>query len=460
MSNQNKLNSKARIIYINNYKILDINLDLEKNLYSFENTKDIFTASFPVIVKSNGEIWDLGSLYLNSYLIKYNDLVGDNLKSIAIDLLDYYRFIEHEGLHELYFPKIINKRITYLFRRYLIEKIERGDISLNTAKQRINRVVNFYEGCLENGYLKSSSFENKPYQIIKKIITINGSLGFEFNKEVKSSNLSIIKPYSVKDSNAIYDGGKLRPLLIEEQRVLSEYLKNYATTTLQLMCSIAFHSGARLQTICTIKVKTINNLIQTQKPTSNNTYILRVGAGSGIDSKGNIPYILELPVWLVSKIYNYINSYEWKERAGKSYYKYSEENYVFLTENGSPFYTSKSNINEIKVNVLKKDIDTEVVIYKGNAVRKNFYDLIKIIKKNHPDFGDVRFHDLRATFGMNILTVLQKNGLNNQQCVDYLKKRMGHKNVQTTWLYLDYKSILIKNIDIQNIFESQLFNFE
>ena len=51
-------------------------------------------------------------LKINSYLIKYNDLVGDNLKSIAIDLVDYYRFIEHEGLHELYFPKIINKRIT------------------------------------------------------------------------------------------------------------------------------------------------------------------------------------------------------------------------------------------------------------------------------------------------------------------------------------------------------------
>ncbi|MDC5674383.1 hypothetical protein OFM77_11165, partial [Acinetobacter baumannii] len=87
MSNQNKLNSKARIIYINNYKILDISWDLESNLSSFENRRDIFTISFPVILKSSGEVWELASLYFNSYLIKYNDIVGDNLKSIAVDLL-------------------------------------------------------------------------------------------------------------------------------------------------------------------------------------------------------------------------------------------------------------------------------------------------------------------------------------------------------------------------------------
>ncbi|MFV7443445.1 hypothetical protein ACNPMZ_12055 [Acinetobacter pittii] len=168
MSNQNKLNSKARIIYINNYKILDINLDLERNLSSFENRRDIYTTSFPVILKSSGEVWELASLYFNSYLIKYNDIVGDNLKSIAVDLLHYYRFIEDRGLDELYFPKLLNKRITYLFRRYLIEQIEKGDMSLNTAKQRINRIVNFYEDCLENGYLTSSSFDNQPYQLIKK----------------------------------------------------------------------------------------------------------------------------------------------------------------------------------------------------------------------------------------------------------------------------------------------------
>ncbi len=68
MSNQNKLNSKARIIYISNYNILDINWDLESNLSSFENRRDIFTISFPVILKSSGEVWELASLYFNNYL--------------------------------------------------------------------------------------------------------------------------------------------------------------------------------------------------------------------------------------------------------------------------------------------------------------------------------------------------------------------------------------------------------
>ncbi|KUM13746.1 hypothetical protein AV645_12860 [Acinetobacter calcoaceticus] len=459
MSNQNKLNSKARIIYIANYKILDISWDLERNLSSFENRRDIFTISFPVILKSSGEVWELASLYFNSYLIKYNDIVGDNLKSIAVDLLHYYRFIEDRELDELYFPKLLNKRITYLFRRHLIEQIEKGDMSLNTAKQRINRVVNFYESCLENGYLNSSLFENQPYQLIKKIITINGKLGFEFNKEIVSSSLSIKKPYSVKDSTAIYDGGKLRPLINEEQEILSEYLDRYGSRTLQLMCSIAFHSGARLQSICTIKVKNINDLITKDKITSNKTYTLRIGAGSGIDSKGDIPYILELPKWLVERLHEYINSDTWKERARKSYYKDSDENYIFLTRIGSPFYTSKSNMNDIKDSILKENKRIDIQIYKGNAVRKNFDDLVKKIQEDYPWFGNIRFHDLRATFGMNIVINLQSRGINNQKCVDYIRKRMGHKNIQTTWSYLDHKEILAKNIDTQNIFENNLFNF-
>ncbi|MFV7443446.1 hypothetical protein ACNPMZ_12060 [Acinetobacter pittii] len=240
---------------------------------------------------------------------------------------------------------------------------------------------------------------------------------------------------------------------------MSKYLDKYATRSLQLMCSIAFHSGARLQTICTIKVKNIKDLLVNNDITSNNTYILRVGAGSGIDSKGDIPYFLELPTWLVERIYEYILSDTWKERSKKSYYKSLDENYIFLTGKGAPFYTSKSNINDIKNIVLRDSKEIDIKIYKGHAVRKNFDDIVKKIQLDFPWFGNIRFHDLRATFGMNIITTLQARGLNNQKCVDYLKKRMGHNNIQTTWLYLDHKSILARNIETQNIFENRLFKF-
>ncbi|KHN68256.1 hypothetical protein DH17_09505 [Acinetobacter oleivorans] len=206
-------------------------------------------------------------------------------------------------------------------------------------------------------------------------------------------------------------------------------------------------------------MKNINDLITKDKITSNKTYTLRIGAGSGIDSKGDIPYILELPKWLVERLHEYINSDTWKERARKSYYKDSDENYIFLTRIGSPFYTSKSNMNDIKDSILKENKRIDIQIYKGNAVRKNFDDLVKKIQEDYPWFGNIRFHDLRATFGMNIVINLQSRGINNQKCVDYIRKRMGHKNIQTTWSYLDHKEILAKNIDTQNIFENNLFNF-
>lgn len=453
-----KFSSSAKIRYISNYKLksLDVETDSEgENEVRFFQEEDVYTTSFPVIIKSNGEMLELTNLYFNAYLRENEDIRGDNLKSIAIDLLDYYRFIESNELDVLYFPEKVYRRVTYQYQKYLRRQVEEQKLSVNTAKQRIARVVNFYEECLVKGFINESLI-NQPYVLLFKKIFIQDQLGFNVEKIIKSSDLSIHAGKSIKMPDNIYDGGALRPLIIAEQEVLSEFLSKYGSIQLQLICYIAFHTGARLQSICTITVRHIKGLIL-QK--NQNNCVLKVGYGTGIDTKKGQQYGLEFPRWLVEILIKYINSVTWKERAKLSFYGVNEQNYLFLTKNGSPFYTSRRELFDIKEKMMAIDKKTNIKTYTGGAVRKQFDELIELIQKSYQDFEKVRFHDLRATFGMNLLNRLQTKGLNNQQCLDYIKKRMGHKRVETTMMYLDYKGILMDKINTQDIFEADLLSY-
>lgn len=75
-------------------------------------------------------------------------------------------------------------------------------------------------------------------------------------------------------------------------------------------------------------------------------------------------------------------------------------------------------------------------IQKGHAVRNYTQRLIRNIRRKHPDFNHFRFHDLRATFGMNFVRDADQAGVRDAR--EPLRSRMGHKNFQTTQLYLNY----------------------
>lgn len=85
-------------------------------------------------------------------------------------------------------------------------------------------------------------------------------------------------------------------------------------------------------------------------------------------------------------------------------------------------------------------------IQKGFAVRNYIQRLICDIRRKHADFNHFRFHDLRATFGMNFVRDADKVGLRDVR--EPLRSRMGHKNFETTQLYLNYDETneAVKNV--------------
>ncbi|MEB6625380.1 tyrosine-type recombinase/integrase [Acinetobacter pittii] len=456
---------KPHIRYIYNFQLKKLNIPLKKDnlIESLKNIKleyskskieyNSYIAKFPIIIKEDGKIWELANLYLILYMITSNEITGSTLKAIAIDLLDYYKFLNERNIDIFHFPQLNRYRATYQYRNYLLDQVYENKYHKSTASRRINRIVDFYERLLKNEYISKEYFENEPYERIIKRITLNNTLGFEFQKIIKSTNLAIRQPKRNIEYDVIHDGGSLKPLTDSQQKIFLEYLERFGNRQLQLICLISLLTGARIQTIGTLKVYHLKELLKKLKENQNiKTHILHTGLNTGIDTKHNKPLNLYFPKNLIISLENYINSKIWYQRALKSFYGITDKNYIFITKSGLPYYTSKLEILDIKNSNGQK-----IVMRNGEAIRKNLEELIKKIKEDHSNFRVFKFHDLRATFGMNYLKLLLKRNLNKDQCLLLLKEVMGHNNVATTLNYLNYQEIIDQFSTAQEELENKIF---
>lgn len=173
---------------------------------------------------------------------------------------------------------------------------------------------------------------------------------------------------------------------------------------------------------------------------------------------------LLIPNWLAQDIKIYINSEQARQRRQKSNYGDSDENYVFLTKFGTPFYTSKVEQQELIEKIKASDsFSLKLKLYEGEAVRSYLkVILLPEIRLIDPKFQGFKFHDLRASFGMNLLESQLKylpEGYNQMTSVEYVQARMGHNNISTTLQYLNYKSRLQWRSKIQHEYESSLMRY-
>tara|TARA_A100001391_G_scaffold205359_1_gene205376 strand:+ start:98 stop:667 length:570 start_codon:yes stop_codon:yes gene_type:complete len=174
---------------------------------------------------------------------------------------------------------------------------------------------------------------------------------------------------------------------------------------------------------------------------------------------------LLVPGWLVQDMLIYSRSTEATKRRERSFYGDTEDNYVFLSKNGIPYYTSKKEIYDRRDASVSRhagmtDQARNVSIQDGAALRQHIRDILLLrIHPANPDFQDFTFHDLRATFGINLLeSQLQHMGDQHiTAALEYVQQRMGHANKDTTMQYLNYKSRLQWKNSVQHQFESQLF---
>ncbi|HHF3083344.1 site-specific integrase [Vibrio diabolicus] len=451
--------SKARIVYINQFRE-------GHAVYSEENDKleggwvwikgNGFWPKMPVILNGDGVPWDLGNLYLMCLLDNSIHVKLDTIQDRAKSLCFYLKFIEDENLDLLNFPAQVRKRPTYRFRYKLQEFIDLGMAS-STARKHIGHIVAFYQGLLHYSLVDKHLLSERPFRIFKKNVRVLSNEGLSRFKEVQTTDISIRQTRSSNVPRRIIDGGILRPLSMEEQdAIIWGFEQRYCSIETELMMLIMLSTGSRVQSTCTLRVAHIIDAYKELKKSGKSwVFIHSHKSRYSIDTKQSKPHNFRFPKILIERIYTYILSPNYIKRASSSYFGHTDENYIFLTDQSTPFYTSQSEI-------FKRQEDVNSMESKpfkqrnGNSLRANIRNFIARLRVDIPTIEDFTAHDLRATFGMNLVRRLARDPgkrFTTTHMELAVKTALNHSDIRTSRRYVNFDEIVANQNYLNQVYE-------
>ncbi|MFD1122455.1 tyrosine-type recombinase/integrase [Methylophilus flavus] len=412
---------------------------IPRRLSKFSIPSNVQYNLFPIVLGEDGAPWAEANVYLMSRIMESYLPSMATYSGIANDLAAYRRYLDESGIDWLNFPANKLSRPTYRYSGHLKLAIAAGEVKGTTAKRRMSAIIAFYRWLKSEGALVTahSTWNESDIYIQQK-----GSYGNKFSKKVTTTDVSIrVSKQNDPYTETIEDGGKLRPLPYEEQSWLIEALISLGNTEMTLIHLFALLTGARIQTILTFQV---NHVLEDLEEQSEHNYELRipVGPGTNIDTKNDKQLVLHIPIWF----YQILRTYALSERARKRRQLErggdAEDQYLFLSIRGTPLYQSKAELQDFDESVNIRHAKT------GQGVRQFITEqVIPFIRQKHstPHFS-YQFHDLRATFGMNLtdaqLELVSKGEVTLHEAREFVKNRMGHESPTTTDRYLQLRKNL------------------
>jgi integrase len=411
-----------------------------------------------MVICRDGSPWVDACLFLLDRLIDKSDELQNVQKSnYASDLANFRDFVEEYNIDYLHFPMNKMKRPTYRYRAHLKSRVRAGEIAKSTAQRFMQTLISFYRWLKsEKGFVP----DNPPWNEADAYIQFQDTVGFSKSKTVKTTDVAIKgKSSGVRVHNTIEDGGQLRPLTIKEQMVLLDSLFEINNPTMTLIMLMALFSGARIQTVLTLKLRHFN----VELPAELTTVNLPCGPSTGIDTKNDSLLTIEYPRWLHELISTYAygdiasrRREMWLSKTLRQNAK-EEDAYVFLTNRGAPYYEDvidRNIFNPSQRNKYRAD---------GATVRTFMNDrLLPLMKKSMGHRYTFKFHDLRATFGMNLTDSLmlkvESKELTLTQVRQKVRDRMGHSSYAVTDRYLGFRDYVELIKITQDSYEQHLLD--
>jgi integrase len=404
---------------------------------------------YPLILASDGAPWPEANMWILSVLQEKVQPNMSSFASIAEDLTAYLRFIEEHDIDWLHFPAHKLSRPTYRFNGHLKQLVQSREISASTAKRRMSAVIRCYRWLIEEGVFIP---EFPPWKERDHFVEFKGSYGASTYKTVKTTDVSIhVAQQDDPYDDHIADEGRLRPLPQNEQEWLMDALLSLGNTEMTLIHLFGLLTGARIQTVLTFRVR---HILKDYGSNPHGFLRIPVGPGTGIDTKYGKKMVLHIPIWY----YDMLRTYAMSERARKRRLKAlggdTEDQYLFLSIRGAPLYAAKHSQSSGEPNALRH---AKV----GQGVRQYMTDyIIPFIRKKYDALFHYRFHDTRATYGMNLvddrLRLVEEGKMKLKEVMDFVQTRMGHASAATTERYLTYRSRLKLAHAVQDGWETKL----
>ena len=358
----------------------------------------------------------------------------DTYASIADDLAAFRGFLDENKIDWTQFPVQKLSRPTYRFNGHLKFSVLAGEIAARTARRRMSNVIAFYRWLTKEGVLLPA---NPPWRETDLYVEIKDAHGFSKTKKIATTDISIRVPQQRDPyDETIEDGGKLRPMSATEQKWLIDALSSLGNTEMTLIHLFGLLTGARIQTILTIRVR---HALLDLNDIPNGNLAFPIGPGTGIDTKHDKPMALHIPVWFYRILRIYATSDRAKKRRIRAKGGDTEDQYLFLSQRGAPLYQDK-------LSAMKFDATNKLRHKKaGQGVRQFITErVIPFIREKYKEKNfHYRFHDTRATAGMNWtdkqLKLVEKGEITLHEAREFVRSRMGHESSATTDGYLQYR---------------------
>lgn len=418
-----------------------------------------YVYNFPFLINKDGSSWEEANDYLFQKAIS-NENIGKNtapLRRVASQLLDFKIFCEDNKID--YLDLSARRPSGRPHQRYFKNLCDSG-LGNDNINTRTGIVYNLYK------YLSKQDGYNLNLDRVDTTrpinITMEGRSG-KFSKTVAKRDLTLRTSKEVSPVNIGYvrdEGEDLRPLSNQQFDSLIELLHDdKIDVDERLMCRIALFTGARKQTILTIRMKHLDMFTE-ENLLPDGTYQIFAGGGCDIDTKFNKKQTLYVPKGLAEQIVIYANSKLAKKRRekfrnnldkSKSEDTISDDDiYLFLSNQGNCHYMARNDYRHAKA--------------KSNATGQRTDSLCRKLLKYLPDDfpQGFTFHWLRATFGHKyyqyLMSLVEKDIIKNGEVIIRVQARMHHSRRETTENYLKLFLNINDRIKIQEMYENQLFS--
>lgn len=371
----------------------------------------------PQIFFDDGEPW----LAANSYaLSKLGAVAGNNIKTVISNmshLKAYACWLEEYGVDWRHFPTRKKERCLFQYRGFLIEQRQNGLISPSTATSRMAAIIHFYRWARIYGWIERKSI----WEDRLKTVRFYTSVGFSRTMSVVSSELAI--PNRRRVGDALESG--LFPLSDDNRTALLQFLRKHGKVELYLMSMIGFFTGARSETIRTLRLSNLENALS--DPTIPSMKRIAVGPGTGVETKYDVSGKLLFPSDLVDQLERYAYSARRLKRQARA----SEENraLLFLSERGNRY--SETTFTKL-ISHLREKLSGEGL----------------------DQFQHFKFHQTRATFGTQLMRLAMKALPSQIDAIVFVRDAMLHRDEATTWKYVKF----IEKEPLKEALSDEFFN--
>lgn len=347
----------------------------------------------------------------------------ETVQSLMAHLHKYASWLEQQKdkVDWRHFPTRKSDRVLARYRGALIEARDAGDLMPSTTTARMNAVIQFYRHCAAHNFISrhAPKWQERPV-----VIAYFDSTGFERTLLRLTTDMSI--PNRARQGFRLEDG--LLPITAAHMTELLSFSSANVSEELHLMLSFGFFTGARIGTISSLRIDSIENAIQ--EPSIPGMWNIAVGPGTGVATKFDVSGHLMVPDFLLNELKRY--AYSPRRLKREPFAAKEHKSLLFLTRFGNP-YSKPDSLS-------------------GSAITREMTNLRRIsVKAGLKFMQSFHFHQSRATYGTWIMSIaLAKVG--QKSAIEFVKNTMLHKEEATTMRYITFLEHTKAKIEMGNAF--------